>query len=139
MWSSTGSPASPRPSPWSGLGCGLGFGFGIGFGFGLGASPVTLKSPGSIFGKSVRYLVVTWLGLGLGVGLGLGNPNPNPNPNLIVTSSRPGRRLGEKKLPQKVSSLSSAGTTSGCCIKYLYSEVVPALVRLGVGLGLGLG
>ena len=62
--------------------------------------PVTLKSPGSILGKSVRYLV--------------------------VTSSRPGRRFGEKKLPQKVSSLSSAGTTSGCCIRYLYSEVVPA-------------
>ena len=26
--------------------------------------------------------------------------------------------------------MSSAGTTSGCCIRYLYSEVVPALARV---------
>ena len=72
-----------------------------------------MKSVGAILGKSGRYL--------------------------LVTSLRLRRRFGEKKLPQKVSSLSSAGTTSGCCIKYLYSEVVPALGTLGVGLGLGLG
>ena len=52
-----------------------------------------MKSPGSIFGNLVRYS--------------------------CITSSRFGRRFGEKKLPQNVSSLSSAGSTSGCCIKYL--------------------
>ena len=64
------------------------------------ASGLALKSEGEIFGNRVRYVV--------------------------ITSSRPGRRFGEKKLPQKVNSLSSAGSTSGCPIKYLYREVVPA-------------
>ena len=50
-------------------------------------SPVTLKSVGAILGKSGRYL--------------------------LVTSLRLRRRFGEKKLPQKVSSLFAAGTTSG--------------------------
>ena len=45
-----------------------------------------MKSVGAILGKSGRYL--------------------------LVTSLRLRRRFGEKKLPQKVSSLFAAGTTS---------------------------
>ena len=59
-----------------------------------------MKSVGAILGKSGRYL--------------------------LVTSLRLRRRFGEKKLPQKVSSLFAAGTTS--LYKYLmqHPEVLPA-------------